>query len=345
MQEVARPTLDLSSIKRQAIKPTSELVTIKPLLHEGVPPVLIESHLESLELGAWCENNLSVIRELLQKHGGILFRGFNTEGPETLTNFTHAIQLQLMNYMEGATPRKAVGNNVYTSTEFPPEHTIALHNENSYVMTWPMKICFFCVIAPHDRGETPIADVRKVLDHISTATRARFEDKMYMLVFNFRKHLSLPWQNSFKVSSKEELEAYCVQARIEPEWVSDDHLRTRQVRPAITRHPVTGETVWFNHMAFWHVSSLEKDLRELLVSGYSEEGIPYNTYYGDGSRIDDDVVEEVRKAYDAETVKFPWQKGDLLLLDNMLVAHARSPFSGPRKIVVSMGEPYTRTDM
>jgi len=127
--------------------------------------------------------------------------------------------------------------------------------------------------------------------------------------------------------------------------VSDDHLRTRQVRPAITRHPITGETVWFNHMAFWHVSSLEKDLRELLVSGNSEEGIPYNTYYGDGSRIDDDVVEEVRKAYDAETVKFPWQKGDLLLLDNMLVAHARSPFSGPRKIVVSMGEPYTRTDM
>lgn len=345
MQPITRPVVDLSSIKRQAINSTDELVSIRPLFHEGVPPLLIESHLDSLELSAWCENNLAVIRDQLQRHGGILFRGFSNQDPDTLPNVTRALQMQLMNYMEGATPRKAVATNVYTSTDFPPDQSIALHNENSYVMTWPMKVCFYCVVAPQDRGETPIADVRKVLGRISPATRERFERKGYVLVRNFRKNLSLPWQNSFKVESKEELDTYCKQARIEYEWKGDNHLRTRQVRPAIARHPETGEQIWFNHIAFWHVSSLEKNLRELLVSGYSEEGIPYNTYYGDGQRIEDGVVEELRQAYDAETVKFPWQKGDLLLLDNMLVAHGRSPFGGPRKIIVSMGDPYTRTDM
>ncbi len=32
----------------------------------------------------------------------------------------------------------------------------------------------------------------------------------------------------------------------------------------------------------------------------------------------------------------------MILLDNMLVAHARDPFEGPRKIVVAMGDMYDR---
>jgi alpha-ketoglutarate-dependent taurine dioxygenase len=55
-------------------------------------------------------------------------------------------------------------------------------------------------------------------------------------------------------------------------------------------------------------------------------------------------VEQIRQAYRQETVAFPWQKGDLLMLDNMLVAHGRNPFSGERKVIVSMAEPHTRTE-
>jgi alpha-ketoglutarate-dependent taurine dioxygenase len=184
-----------------------------------------------------------------------------------------------------------------------------------------------------------------VLGRIHPAVRKRFEEKGYMLVRNFNEHLSLPWRTSFRVSTADELESYARGARVELEWESDDHLRTRQVRPAIATHPRTGERVWFNHIAFWHISSLDQAVRELLLSDYSENNVPYNTYYGDGSRIENDVVAHLRQAYDAETVKFPWCKGDLLLLDNMLAAHGRSPYSGRRKIIVSMGEPYARTDM
>jgi alpha-ketoglutarate-dependent taurine dioxygenase len=345
MQEEMPPKLDITSIKRRQIKSSNDFISIGLLYREEAPPILVECLLDSLSLPTWAESNISLIEDLLQKHGGILFRGFANEGASGLHKFTKAIRMEMMNYMEGATPRTALGNNVYTSTEFPPDQTIALHNENSYVMTWPMKICFSCVLAPLDGGESPIADVRKVRQHINDSIRKRFEEKGYMLVRNFSEHLSLPWGVSFKVTTKEELATYCKKAHIEMRWMTNDHLRTWQVRPAMAAHPRTNEWVWFNHIAFWHVSSLEKNVREILLDTYSEEGLPYNTYYGDGTRIEDDVVEELRQAFNAETVKFPWRKGDLLLLDNMLVAHGRAPYNGPREIIVSMGEPHTRTDI
>lgn len=329
---------------RRVIRSSAELVKIGPLFDPATPPLAVECG-EKLDLSTWSKDNAALIENLLQKHGAILFRGFLAEGQSEMEKFNQAIALELMFYMEGATPRVSLGNNVYTSTEFPPDQTIALHNENSYVMSWPMKLCFCCVTAPQDRGETPIADARKVLARISLGVRKRFEDKGYMLVRNFSEHLSLPWRTSFKVSTKDELESYCRRARVEPEWKGEDHLKTRQVRPAIARHPRTREEIWFNHIAFWHVSSLAVNVREVLLAEYGEEGLPYNTYYGDGSRIEDGVVEELRQAYETETVRFPWKPGDLLLVDNMLVAHGRSPYSGPRKIIVSMGQPYTRTDM
>jgi hypothetical protein len=66
--------------------------------------------------------------------------------------------------------------------------------------------------------------------------------------------------------------------------------------------------------------------------------LPRNCYYGDGSLIEDSVMEEIGRVYAALEVSFPWHQGDILLLDNMLTAHARNPFSGLRKIYVSMGD-------
>ena len=134
------------------------------------------------------------------------------------------------------------------------------------------------------------------------------------------------------------MEDYCRSARVECIWKENGNLQTRQVRPAVRQHSKTGEWVWFNHIAFWHVSSLDPEVRKMFLSEFSLDDLAYNTYYGDGSSIDDEVVEEIREAYRQETVAFPWQDGDVLMMDNMLVAHGRHPFTGPRKILVAMGE-------
>ena len=202
-----------------------------------------------------------------------------------------------------------------------------------------MKVCFGCVIAPQERGETPIADVRKVLARISPSIRKTFEQKKYMLVRNFSEHLSLPWRASFKVSTKEELEEYCRKARIKPEWTGDEHLRTRQVRPAIATHPHIQEQVWFNHAVFFHVESLGRAERAALGS-LGEDELPFNTLYGSGAPIEPETIAGIRAAYEQATVAFDWRAGDVLMLDNMLAAHGREPFVGPRKIVVSMAEPF-----
>jgi alpha-ketoglutarate-dependent taurine dioxygenase len=141
------------------------------------------------------------------------------------------------------------------------------------------------------------------------------------------------------MSDPAEMEAYCRRSRIECEWKDGGGLRTRQARPAVRRHPRTGEWVWFNHVAFWHVSSLAPAVREMFLAEFRAEDLPYNTYYGDGQPIEDSVVEELREAYRQETVAPLWQEGDVLMLDNMLVAHGRNPFSGTRKILTAMGEP------
>ena len=61
-----------------------------------------------------------------------------------------------------------------------------------------------------------------------------------------------------------------------------------------------------------------------------------NAYLGDGTRIDDADLAAIRAAYDAELLKFPWQPGDLLMVDNLAMAHGRSSFAGPRKLLVAM---------
>jgi alpha-ketoglutarate-dependent taurine dioxygenase len=202
-----------------------------------------------------------------------------------------------------------------------------------------MKIWFFCVQAAEQGGATPIGDVRKVFQRLSPKLRERFIEKGWMLVRNFGDGVGLPWQTSFRITDKAVLEAYCRKSEIECEWKGVEHLKTRQTRPAVAKHPKTGEMVWFNHTAFWHMSSLEPSLREVLLHEFGEDGLPYNTYYGDGSKIEDSEVEELREAYRQETIAFPWEAGDILMLDNMLTAHGRSPYSGERTILAAMGQP------
>jgi alpha-ketoglutarate-dependent taurine dioxygenase len=330
--------------RRRTVSVSEEPIRMEVLLPERPLPLTVTAELASVDLAGWAKSHGEFLESNLRKHGALLLRAFDAVKQEDFERFLDGISLERTHYVEGATPRKVVGKQIYTSTEFPPEHAIALHNELSYVLTWPMKVCFFCLVPSAEGGETPIADVRKVYARIPEQVRRRFEERGWMLVRNFGEGLSLSWQDAFRVQSEKELEEYCRTARIVLERLPGDRLRTTQVRPAIAHHPHTGEPVWFNHVAFWHISSLEPTASEYLLSEYGERGVPYNTFYGDGSPIEPETIDLIRRAYEAETVAFPWRKGDLLFLDNMLAAHGRRPFRGERKIIVAMGEPYTRRD-
>jgi alpha-ketoglutarate-dependent taurine dioxygenase len=314
------------------------------LYADATLPLIIRPQTDGIALSDWCRDSRPWMGAALDRHGALLFLGFGLRGLDDLEQFVAANGIDPMQYVEGATPRTKLQGHVYTSTEFPSQHAIAMHNELSYVLTWPMRLACLCVLAPGDRGATPLADVRRVWHRLAPDITEPFVAKGWMLVRNFGDGLGPTWQKAYLVDDRSALTDYAQRARITLEWKDGDRLRTRQVRPAVARHPRTGERVWFNHVAFWHVSGLESELREVLLDEHAESDLPYNTYYGDGTAIDEQVVAEIRRAYDAETVVCPWQNGDLLLVDNMLGAYGREPFSGPRRIVVSRGDPYTRTD-
>jgi alpha-ketoglutarate-dependent taurine dioxygenase len=326
--------------RRPATVSQEAMVRQAPLFPDQGLPLMIQPALEGVSLVSWAAAHRELVQGLVLRHGGVLFRGFDERAAEDLEQLARALSMELLEYRERSSPRSQVSGRVYTSTDYPADQEIFLHNENSYQHVWPAKILFFCVTAATGGGATPIADCRRVYNRIDPAIRDRFHEKRWMYVRNFGDGFGLPWQTVFQTSDPAEVERHCREHGIEAEWKGGGRLRTRAVRPAMVRHPQTGEMTWFNHATFFHVSTLIPAVREALLAEFDEEDLPANTYYGDGSPIEPAVLDELRGIYAEEKVSFPWQPGDLLMLDNLLVAHGRAPYSGDRKIVVGMAEPH-----
>jgi alpha-ketoglutarate-dependent taurine dioxygenase len=308
-------------------------------------PLVIQPNMRNVNLTEWAKNNLAFIETKLLQHGAILFRDFNMHTVAQFEQFQETVSGELMEYRERSSPRSQVSERVYTSTDYPANQSIFPHNEHSYARTLPLKISFFCVTAAQQGGETPIGDCRRVLQRLNPKTRERFIQKKWMYVRNFGDGFGLHWPMVFQTTDRTVVEQYCHENDIQWEWKDGNRLRTRQVRPAVARHPRTGEMVWFNHATFFHVSTLEPTIRETLLAEFKEEDLPNNTYYGDGSPIESAVLDELREAYQQEMVPIAWQERDILMLDNMLTAHAREPFVGPRKVLVAMADLFTRDDL
>ena len=300
-------------------------------------PLVITPYVDDLNIIEWAKRNQDFIEANLLHNGAILFRNFGVNSVADFEGFAEAICSGLFGDY-GDLPREGVSDKVYGSTPYPSEQAILFHNESSHMHCWPNKIWFFCMKPAQQGGETPIVDCRKVLKLLDTKLRERLEQKQLMYVRNYTDGLDIRWQDFFHTTDKAMVEDYCRQAGMEFEWLSGNGLRTRKVRSAVTKHPKTGEQVFFNQLQLHHISCLEPAVRQSLLTMFGEENLPRNVYYSDGSPIEDSVMTEIEAIYQKAKVSFSWQQGDILMLDNMLTAHGRNPYVGSRKIVVTMGE-------
>jgi len=344
---IKRPSIGNISRKSITLSP-AELVKVDFLQPGQLLPLVIQPTVDGLNLITWAQNNREFIEETLLKYRALLFRNFHINTPELFNQFVNVSSSgELLEYRDRSSPRHEVGDKIYTSTDYPAEQSIFLHNEGTYWLTWPLKIYFGCLIAAQQGGETPIADCRNIFQRIPPQIREKFIEKKVLYVRNYNDGFGLTWQTVFQTRDKAVVEEYCRRNSIEFEWKAgcDLRLRTRQIRQAVAQHPKTGELIWFNHATFFHVSTLEPAFRKALLAEFKEEDLPNNTYYGDGSPIEPEVLEELRAVYQQEMVLFPWQAGDLLMLDNMSIAHGRSPFVGSRKVVVGMADPFTNPNI
>ena len=332
------PGKSLGAVRRKAV----DLAHFNPTRESQVSPeqplpLIIEPATDQVDLADWARNNREYIAQKLHTHGGILFRGFNLKTSEDFERVAAGVYKEI--YSEyGDLPREGEGGKVYSSTPYPEDKCILYHNESSHMNRWPTRISFFCVIAAKEGGCSPIVDCRKVYQQLDPVVREKFENLGLMYVRNFCDGLDVSWQHFFQTADRAVVEEACHKQGFICEWIGKDNLRVKQRCRAVLRHPVTGEISFFNQVQLHHVHCLDPAVRKSVLSIFRREDLPRHVYYGDGSEIEDSVMDHVGEIYEKNSVRFMWCQGDMVSLDNMLTAHARDSFVGPRKIVVALGD-------
>ncbi|HEX8559981.1 MAG TPA: TauD/TfdA family dioxygenase [Pyrinomonadaceae bacterium] len=338
-------TGEFKPARRKAVRLTSAELVKTSYLDEGRRgPLVIEPNGGDVNLVSWAEARREFVEAELSKHGALLLRGFGVDSVERFEQFVAATSGGALPYGERSSPRSQVSGNIYTSTDYPAAQRIFLHNEQSYNLRFPLKIYFFCLTPPARGGETPVADTRRILAAVPPEIRERFARRGYTYARNFGDGLGLSWQDAFQTRSRADVERYCREHEISFEWKPGNRLRTRQTRPAVARHPRTGELAWFNHATFFHVSTLEGGMGERLLREFGEDDLPNQTYYGDGEPIEPETARLLREIYLREKFLFAWRQYDVLMLDNVLCSHGREPFEGPRRVVTGMADPCSWED-
>lgn len=303
-----------------------------PASIEGIPG--FASPDAGANLDWFVERHRPAVTALLAAEGRVLFRGFALGDPAGFRRAMAAVSDRFVDYVYGSTPRTPVSGDVYTSTEYPAEQSIPLHNEMAYSRRWPLRIWFACLRPAAQGGETPLAESARVLAALDPALVRLFEERKVRYTRRYGPGLDLSWQRTFGTDDPGEVDRACRSRDIDAAWLPDGTLVTTQVCAAVAHYPASGERLWFNQAHLFHRSSLGADLAALLERHGG--GLPRDATFGDGAPIPDTVLDEIRAAYGANEQRFGWQAGDALLLDNMRWAHGRRPFGGQRRVLVGM---------
>jgi alpha-ketoglutarate-dependent taurine dioxygenase len=294
----------------------------------------------------------SYLKDNLLKYGGLLLRNFPVQNADDFADvIEHMNTGRSLDYIGGDSPRNKIKRGIYTSTEAPPDIKIPLHNELSFVKKHPTHIYFFCEQPAPKGGATILGDARKILKSVDESVKAKFNQKGLKYVSCYFHQSALmdlvnKWQNAhkswtqvFETNCKEDVEKKCRENEFGYKWNVNDWLQINQIRPATMNHPHTQESVWFNQVHLY-------DFNPKLLGWWRYVGAKlfyfqkhtrlHEVFYADGSRIDREDIYHILDVLDANTIEFPWQKGDVMILDNVLAMHGRAVFEGKRRVLAAM---------
>ncbi|WP_354596425.1 TauD/TfdA family dioxygenase [Streptomyces sp. JL1001] len=283
----------------------------------------------------------TAVDEAVAAHGAVLLRGLDLRDEAAAEAAVRAVTSTPMTEREAFAPRATYRPGLHSPTEWPPDQPMCMHHELSYALRVPSRQVFVCLTAPEGGGAVGLADGAAVLRDLPTALVERFERHGWELLRTHNGPVGVDWQSAFATTEPAEAERYCRENDIAYTWAADGTLRTRRIRPAVRRHPGTGERIWFNQIAFLNEWTMDPAVREYLVFEAGPDGLPFNTRCGDGSPLDRATVDLINEVYEAHTVSEPWRDGDVLVVDNLRTAHSRLPYRGERRIAVALADPVT----
>src|SRR3989442_11089723 len=277
--------------------PTSLLnVDVRP----GRPPML---RVDAIDDGPrWAAVHRDALRAAVVQHGSLLVRGLglrDVAGTEAVFRRLGS----LMTEREAFASRRRDSDGVYSSSKWPPNQHMCMHHELSYTLEFPSLMLFACLIAPAEGGETPVADSPAVLHALPSELVQRFERVGWLLIRNYNGEIGASIAEAFGTDDRRTVESYCRNNAIRFEWQPDGALRPWQRRSAVIRHPLTGQQCWFNQIAFLNEGGMEPEVREFLVDSYGEDGLPFNTRFGNGDLSGADIVQLLDEVYNANTIR------------------------------------------
>ena len=302
----------------------------------------------------WAEAHQVQLRNLIASQGAVLLRGFPIDGAEEFAEVVKSvIGRDLIDY-KGEGSRRRIVRGVYTSTEAPPEFKIPLHNELSCTNNPIDYISFYCDIAPEPgTGQTLLGRTEGVTTEIMNrpAVWNLFDGKIIKYISRHPPENSFftgvnpshkSWPQAFETTDKDEVARVCAQKGYEFSWNGDWVEVIRRV-PA-TRGPDQhfDHPYWFNQAYLYHANPrirggwVNHMLANLLYIMPSTR--QYDIEFDNGTPIPQAVMYEIYDVLDDQTIRFNWEKNDVLLIDNHKTLHGRAPCIGNRRILTAMAQ-------
>jgi hypothetical protein len=284
----------------------------------------------------WLREMAATVRDQLLVGGAVLLHDLPLDGPDSLAEARAALGIAVHTPAEAFNNRSDFGNGILSPISWPDDRILCPFQESSFSQTFPSVVLTACISPPDGDGRAHLSDARRIADHLPAALAERVRRDGWTLTRAFHQGFGISWQEAFSVADRAELDELLTTAGIESEWLPSGSLLTVRRLPGVRTHPVTGEECWFNQLAFLNVGSLDPTERRIMIRSFGEH-LPMNTFFGDGSPLSDEELAAVQQAYDAVRIEVPWQRGDLLITDNLMTAQGRSPYDGPAEFLITLG--------
>lgn len=268
----------------------------------------------------------------VREHGAVLIRDGGVGGVDDFSRLARELGDTSVDMSCSAGPRVDLGNDVFTSNEAPPEESIPVHHEMAQCKEFPSYVLFFCETPAEKGGSTPVVRSSEVCDEFrerypSLYSRLKEEGARYLREyppFTTSTPLGKSWRDAFSATTREEAERKLEEEEVEWEWTEDDTLRVMGPVIRIFRFYGGKETMF---MAA-ETSFVREDVRGKKMLVHADK-----SWMGEEEKR---ALLDIGKFAFRASSRVPWEKNDVLILDNRAVMHSRDSFEGKRRVLVTL---------
>jgi hypothetical protein len=290
----------------------------------------------------WVAAQRDELLQLANRHGAVLLRDFPVADADGFDAIIQALSLTNFPYEKSLSNAVRVNRTerVFSANEAPADVRIFFHHEMAQTPLFPKWIMFSCEVAPQEGGATPICRSDVLFEQLGSkcpefAQACEQRGLSYTNVMpdadDAQSGMGRSWRSTLGVDTKEAAEARLAELNYSWEWQENGCLKaTTPPLPAVAEAG-GGRKVFFNQLiaAFCGWKDERNDPSKAIR-------------HGDGTPLDADAVRIAAELAEELAFDLQWHVGDVVLIDNAITMHARSPFVGQRKVVASLAEMQTQ---